>query len=71
MTIGLLTYIAAIFIGYFLVRLLILERLMLDQRGKWVFITGCDSGFGKLLAKELLKSGVHVFAGCHTVEVSD
>lgn len=33
---------------------------------KYVFITGCDSGFGNLLAKKLDKMGLHVFAGCLT-----
>lgn len=33
---------------------------------KYVFITGCDSGFGKLLANKLDKMGLHVFAGCLT-----
>ncbi|OWF48181.1 short-chain dehydrogenase/reductase family 9C member 7-like [Mizuhopecten yessoensis] len=30
----------------------------------YVLVTGCDSGFGRLLAKQLDKAGVHVFAGC-------
>lgn len=33
---------------------------------KYVFITGCDSGFGNLLAKKLDGMGLHVFAGCLT-----
>ncbi|OWF38836.1 retinol dehydrogenase 2-like [Mizuhopecten yessoensis] len=37
-----------------------------DIRGRYVFITGCDSGFGKLLASRLDSLGVHVFAGCFT-----
>ncbi|CAG5122351.1 unnamed protein product [Candidula unifasciata] len=35
---------------------------------KYVFITGCDSGFGHLAAKQLDKLGFHVFAGCLTKE---
>ena len=31
---------------------------------KYVFITGCDTGFGNLLARRLAKKGCHVFAGC-------
>ena len=31
--------------------------------GKCVLITGCDSGFGFLLAKSLMKRGLFVFAG--------
>ncbi|XP_074835939.1 retinol dehydrogenase 5 [Carettochelys insculpta] len=33
---------------------------------KHVFITGCDSGFGNLLAKQLARKGFHVLAGCLT-----
>lgn len=33
---------------------------------RYVLITGCDSGFGKLLVKQLDCKGVHVFAGCLT-----
>ncbi|KAK6758393.1 hypothetical protein RB195_015918 [Necator americanus] len=38
----------------------------MDYVGKYVFITGCDSGFGRLLTLKLLKMGVNVFAGCYT-----
>ena len=31
-----------------------------------VFISGCDTGFGNLLAGELSGQGYHVFAGCLT-----
>lgn len=34
-----------------------------------VFITGCDSGFGKALALRLLRDGMIVFAGCFTEKV--
>ncbi|PIK52849.1 putative retinol dehydrogenase 7 isoform X2 [Apostichopus japonicus] len=33
---------------------------------KYVLITGCDSGFGNLLAKQLDKKGMHVIACCFT-----
>lgn len=36
----------------------------LQVKGKSVFITGCDSGFGHALAKHLHKLGFTVFAGC-------
>ncbi|CAG5122354.1 unnamed protein product [Candidula unifasciata] len=39
-----------------------------DITDKYVFITGCDSGFGYLAAKQLDKLGFHVFAGCLTKE---
>uniref|UniRef100_A0A8C3XJA1 Retinol dehydrogenase 1 n=1 Tax=Chelydra serpentina TaxID=8475 RepID=A0A8C3XJA1_CHESE len=37
-----------------------------DLNGKHVFITGCDSGFGNLLAKQLDRRGFHVIAACLT-----
>ncbi|XP_078084323.1 retinol dehydrogenase 7-like [Mustelus asterias] len=33
---------------------------------KYVYITGCDSGFGNLLAKHLDQQGFHVLAACFT-----
>ena len=33
---------------------------------RYIFITGCDTGFGNLLAKRLDRLGCHVFAGCLT-----
>ncbi|XP_042339252.1 dehydrogenase/reductase SDR family member 9-like, partial [Plectropomus leopardus] len=33
---------------------------------KHVFITGCDSGFGNLLARQLDGKGFHVIAACLT-----
>ncbi|KAM6216067.1 short-chain dehydrogenase/reductase family 9C member 7 [Rhynchocyon petersi] len=35
---------------------------------KYVFITGCDSGFGKLLAQQLVDRGMRVLAACLTQE---
>lgn len=35
-----------------------------DPRGRAVFITGCDSGFGNLLARQLHGMGFCVFAAC-------
>eukprot|EP00732_Lithocolla_globosa_P001036 Lithocolla_globosa_v1_NODE_445_length_4026_cov_20.129438.p2 type:complete len:331 gc:universal NODE_445_length_4026_cov_20.129438:1058-66(-) len=32
---------------------------------KWVYVTGCDAGFGKLLTKKLDKAGFSIFAGCY------
>ena len=33
---------------------------------KFVFLTGCDTGFGKLLVRRLDALGCHVIAGCLT-----
>ncbi|XP_052809181.1 retinol dehydrogenase 7-like [Mya arenaria] len=50
---------------------LIVSRKVVGQLNKdSVFITGCDSGFGNLLAKSLDKRGVKVFAGFLTDEVA-
>ncbi|KAK2849877.1 hypothetical protein Q7C36_008660 [Tachysurus vachellii] len=37
-----------------------------NKSEKFVFITGCDTGFGNLLAKYLHKEGFCVIAGCYT-----
>ena len=42
-----------------------------DLSRRYVFITGCDSGFGKLLACKLDDMGVNVFAACLTREGMD
>ncbi|MBN3317733.1 RDH1 dehydrogenase, partial [Atractosteus spatula] len=38
---------------------------------KYVFVTGCDSGFGNLLCKRLDRRGFHVLAGCLTQKGAD
>jgi len=40
----------------------------IDVRGKSVFISGCDTGFGYGLALRLDKLGMKVFAGCLTTQ---
>ncbi|XP_077184877.1 retinol dehydrogenase 5 [Paroedura picta] len=48
------------------------DRQMLSSfEDKYVFITGCDSGFGNLLAKSLDKKGFRVLAGCLTLKGAD
>ncbi|XP_049640013.1 retinol dehydrogenase 16-like [Suncus etruscus] len=43
------------------------ERQVVDQlQDKYVFITGCDSGFGNLLARQLDMKGLRVLAACLT-----
>ncbi|KAK8753854.1 hypothetical protein OTU49_017301, partial [Cherax quadricarinatus] len=41
-----------------------MRRTYIDPAGKAVFITGCDTGFGHLLALTLDKMGFKVYAGC-------
>ncbi|XP_038053298.1 retinol dehydrogenase 7-like [Patiria miniata] len=45
----------------------LLDRMFIDIKGKYVLITGCDSGFGNLLARRLdNRRGCHVIAACLT-----
>ncbi|XP_054636600.1 retinol dehydrogenase 7-like [Dunckerocampus dactyliophorus] len=37
-----------------------------DKSSKYVYITGCDTGFGNLLARHLDKLGFRVIASCYT-----
>ena len=39
---------------------------------KWVFITGCDSGFGAIMVEKIkAMRGVGVFAGCYLADTVD
>lgn len=42
-----------------------------DRGGKYVYITGCDTGFGNLLARHLDQMGYRVIAGCYTEKGED
>uniref|UniRef100_A0A0K0FNK4 3 beta-hydroxysteroid dehydrogenase dhs-16 (inferred by orthology to a C. elegans protein) n=1 Tax=Strongyloides venezuelensis TaxID=75913 RepID=A0A0K0FNK4_STRVS len=56
-----------IIIFYYLIKRYYIENVLLnDVEGKFVFVTGCDSGFGRLLVNELLKNNINVIAGCYT-----
>uniref|UniRef100_A0A0N5AHI0 D-beta-hydroxybutyrate dehydrogenase, mitochondrial n=1 Tax=Syphacia muris TaxID=451379 RepID=A0A0N5AHI0_9BILA len=55
-----------IFIIIYLVRSILESFSIRNIEKKSVFITGCDTGFGRLLVNRLLKKGVTVFAGCYT-----
>ncbi|XP_050388746.2 retinol dehydrogenase 16 [Patella vulgata] len=53
-----------VLIGYFTLKWF-LGRLKVNNYGvKYVLITGCDTGFGNLLAKRLDGLGFHVIAAC-------
>lgn len=48
------------------------ENKKVDNKGqKYVYITGCDTGFGNLLAKHLDQLGFRVIAGCYTEKGED
>ena len=40
------------------------SRRRIEHKGKWVLISGCDSGIGHSLALHLAGQGMRVFAGC-------
>ncbi|XP_078085436.1 retinol dehydrogenase 7-like [Mustelus asterias] len=61
------TLILGIAIFYFLCWLIRDNLQLKNIKEKYVFITGCDTGFGNLLAKQLDKQGFHVIAACFTV----
>ena len=46
----------------------LLPKPKIDIKGKYVLITGCDTGFGRATAIELDRMGVHVLATCLTNE---
>ncbi|KAJ6658147.1 hypothetical protein lerEdw1_001623 [Lerista edwardsae] len=59
-------YLAAL-LGLFFLRRWYRERQTVENlTEKYVFITGCDSGFGNLLARQLDARGLRVLAACLT-----
>ena len=46
----------------------LLPKPKIDIKGKYVLITGCDTGFGRATAIELDRMGAHVLATCLTNE---
>lgn len=42
-----------------------------NKEDKYVYITGCDTGFGNLLARHLDQLGFCVIAGCYTEKGED
>ncbi|XP_075757964.1 retinol dehydrogenase 7-like [Pelodiscus sinensis] len=59
-------YLAALLGLYFLRRWYREQQTVENLREKHVLITGCDSGFGNLLAKQLDARGLRVLAACLT-----
>ncbi|KAL4222540.1 Retinol dehydrogenase 5 [Mactra antiquata] len=59
-------YLSSSLVIYLTVRWLLRKLRVGSYGNKYVFITGCDSGFGNLLTKRLDGLGFHVFAGCLT-----
>ncbi|XP_004601678.2 retinol dehydrogenase 16-like [Sorex araneus] len=59
-------YLGALVALYHLVRWYRERQVVSQLRDKYVFITGCDSGFGNLLARQLDLLGLRVLAACLT-----
>ncbi|NXW25479.1 RDH16 dehydrogenase, partial [Circaetus pectoralis] len=60
-------YLAAVLVGLYLLRRWHRERQTVPRLSeKYVLITGCDSGFGNLLARQLDARGLRVLAACLT-----
>uniref|UniRef100_A0A5F9D4D2 Retinol dehydrogenase 16 n=1 Tax=Oryctolagus cuniculus TaxID=9986 RepID=A0A5F9D4D2_RABIT len=61
-------WLAALVGLYYLVRWYRERQVVSQLLDKFVFITGCDSGFGSLLARQLDRRGLRVLAACLTEE---
>lgn len=65
-------YIGATFVVLWIIVWLYRDSLEIDHiTDKYVFVTGCDSGFGNLLCKKLDRKGFRVLAGCLTEKGAD
>lgn len=59
-------YLAILLALFFLIRWYLERQTVENLRDKCVFITGCDSGFGNQLARQLDVLGFQVLAACFT-----
>ncbi|KAM9835905.1 retinol dehydrogenase 7-like [Aulostomus maculatus] len=59
-------YLLGLVVLYYLYRWIRELPHISDKGSKYVYITGCDSGFGNLLARHLDKQGFRVIASCYT-----
>ncbi|XP_012509014.1 PREDICTED: retinol dehydrogenase 16-like [Propithecus coquereli] len=64
-------YLAALVGLYYLVRWYRERQVVSHLRDKYVFITGCGSGFGNLLARQLDMRGLRVLAACRTEKAAE
>ena len=63
---SLAVYIIGCFVLYKIVDYLIRIPRVANDPNRYILVTGCDTGFGNLIAKRLDQLGCHVFAGCLT-----
>ncbi|XP_017279966.1 retinol dehydrogenase 16-like [Kryptolebias marmoratus] len=66
-----LLYIPVLVAAWFIYRWYKERERVSNIEDKYVYITGCDSGFGNNLAKHLDKLGFRVIAGCYTEKGED
>lgn len=59
-------YLLGLVVFYYLYRWVRELPRVPDKGNKHVYVTGCDSGFGNLLARHLDKQGFRVIAACYT-----
>ncbi|XP_061914572.1 retinol dehydrogenase 7-like [Entelurus aequoreus] len=59
-------YLLGLLLFYYVYRWLRELPRVSDKGGKYVYVTGCDTGFGNLLARHLDKLGFRVIAACYT-----
>ncbi|XP_003790592.1 retinol dehydrogenase 16-like isoform X2 [Otolemur garnettii] len=64
-------YLAALLGLYYLLRWYRERQVVSHLQDKYVFITGCGSGFGNLLARQLDTRGLRVLAACRTEEAAE
>ncbi|KAG8000684.1 Retinol dehydrogenase 7 [Nibea albiflora] len=64
-------YISGLLALYFIYRWYKESKRVPDKENKYVYITGCDSGFGNVLARHLDQLGFYVIAGCYTEKGED
>ena len=65
-TLQVLPWVIVAVLTFFLVDWHRRQRKIADFPRKFLFLTGCDTGFGKLLVRRLDALGCHVIAGCLT-----
>lgn len=64
-------YILGLLVLWFAYRWYRESKRVPDRGEKYVYITGCDTGFGNLLARHLDQMGYRVIAGCYTEKGED
>ncbi|XP_028327959.1 retinol dehydrogenase 7-like [Gouania willdenowi] len=64
-------YLIGLVVLYYLYRWVKEMPSVPDKGSKYVYVTGCDSGFGNLLARHLDKKGFRVIAACFTDKGED